>query len=78
MEPFVIVDEVEFEEEEEENEEEDEEEVAVKGATELPAAEQVEMNADCATDAALPLHMLAIACCTSVALLPQIAERSPG
>lgn len=36
------------------------------------------MKADCATLTALPLHMLAIACCTPVASLPQTAERSLG
>ena len=46
--------------------------------TEEPATEQVEMNADCATLSVLPLHMLAIACCTSVASLPQMADRSLG
>jgi len=56
----------------------DEEEVAVYGATEEPATEQVEMNADCATLAALPLHMLAIACCTSVASPPQMEVRLAG
>jgi len=54
------------------------EDVAVKGATEEPATEQVERKADWATLTALPLHMLAIASWTSSASLPQTEERSLG
>ena len=46
--------------------------------TEVPATEQVDMKADCATLTALPLHKLAIACCTSVASLPQMAVKLEG
>ena len=36
------------------------------------------MNADCAAGAALPLHRVAIACCTSVASWPQTKDKLPG
>jgi len=53
-------------------------EVAVKGATEVPATEHVEMKADCAALTTLLLHMLAMALCTSCASSPHTADRSPG
>jgi len=53
-------------------------EVAVKGATEEPATEHVEMKADCAALTTLLLHMLAMALCTSFASSPHTADRSPG